>query len=173
MPGLPPPPIQDQPGSFGWMEWYRQLRDYISSASSVPWNVINFTGSKISDIALRSHNDLQNLQGGTPGSRYHLTETQHAAVLESITSSAGSSITITNNLTTTDSNGFIVADTTSNNITVTLHTASGNKEIQVVKGSSPNVLTIAGTFNGFSSITVYLKDTSLRFKYVSGTWYII
>jgi len=77
---LPPPPIQDKPGSFTWLEWYRQLRDYISTSGSVPWYVINFAGSNITDIALRDHDHLQSLQGGTAGEHYHLTAAQIAAL---------------------------------------------------------------------------------------------
>lgn len=77
---LPPPPIQDKPGSFTWLEWYRQLRAYISTSGSVPWYVINFAGSDITDIASRDHDSLQNLQGGTAGEHYHLTAAQIAAL---------------------------------------------------------------------------------------------
>jgi hypothetical protein len=78
--GLPPPPINDQPGSFTWLEWYRQLRNYISTNGSVPWYVINFAGSNITDIASRDHDNLQNLVGGTAGEHYHLTAAQHSAL---------------------------------------------------------------------------------------------
>ena len=77
---LPPPPIQDKPGSFTWLEWYRQLRAYISTSGSVAWYVINFAGSNITDIASRDHDSLQNLQGGTAGEHYHLTAAQIAAL---------------------------------------------------------------------------------------------
>ena len=77
---LPPPPINDSPGSFTWLEWYRQLRNYISTSGSVPWYVINFAGSKLTDIAERLHNTLQGLQGGTAGEMYHLTAAQHSAL---------------------------------------------------------------------------------------------
>lgn len=83
MAGLPPPPIQDKPGSFTWLEWYRQLRNYISTSGSVPWYIINFAGSNITDIAIRLHNSLQGLQGGTSGEMYHLTNAEHTAVLDS------------------------------------------------------------------------------------------
>lgn len=73
---LPPPPIQDRPGSFTWLEWYRQLRAYISTSGSVPWYVINFAGSNITDIALRDHDQLQNVQGGTAGEHNHLTNAE-------------------------------------------------------------------------------------------------
>ena len=78
--GLPPPPVNDQPGSFTWMEWYRQLRNYVSTSGSVPWYIINFAGSNITDIAARDHGNLQGLQGGTAGQHYHLTAAQHASL---------------------------------------------------------------------------------------------
>ena len=84
MAGLPPPPIQDKPGSFTWLEWYRQLRNYISTSGSVPWYIINFAGSNITDIAIRLHNSLQGLQGGTAGEMYHLTNDEHTAVTDSV-----------------------------------------------------------------------------------------
>jgi hypothetical protein len=80
MAGLPPPPLQDPQGSFGWLEWYRQLRDYISTASSIPWNIIQFAGSKLTDIAQRRHNDLQDIQGGTVSERYHLTSSEVTSI---------------------------------------------------------------------------------------------
>ena len=64
MAGLPPPPIQNKPGSFTWLEWYRQLRNYVSTSGSVPWYIINFSGSNLTDTAIRLHNNLQGLQGG-------------------------------------------------------------------------------------------------------------
>jgi len=82
--GLPPPPINDQPGSFTWLEWYRQLRNYISTNGSVPWYVINFAGSNITDIATRDHGNLQSLQGGTAGEHYHLKLDQHSAMSNSL-----------------------------------------------------------------------------------------
>jgi len=78
--GLPPPPINDAPGSFTWLEWYRQLRNYISTSGSVPWYIINFADSNLSDIQNRDHNVLTNIQGGTAGERYHLTAAQWATL---------------------------------------------------------------------------------------------
>ena len=80
MAGLPPPPINDKPGSFTWLEWYRQLRNYVSTSGSVPWYIINFSGSNITDIALRAHDNLQGVQGGTAGEHNHLTNAQLAIV---------------------------------------------------------------------------------------------
>ena len=80
MAGLPPPPANDPPGSYAWVEWYRLLRQYISTASSIPWSVILFAGSRLTDIAIRLHNSLQSIQGGQSGEYYHLTAAEYAAL---------------------------------------------------------------------------------------------
>ena len=95
--GLPPPPINDSPGSFTWLEWYRQLRSYISTSGSVPWYVIDFAGSNITDIATREHNTLQSTQGGTAGEKYHLTLAEVTATrntIEYVTPTTGFNNTI-------------------------------------------------------------------------------
>ena len=75
MAGLPPPPITSESNnSFVWLEWYRQLRNYISQSGSVPWAVVDKAGANITDIPLRAHNNLQSLQGGTSGSYFHLVK---------------------------------------------------------------------------------------------------
>ena len=89
---LPPPPIQDKPGSYTWLEWYRQLRAYVSTSGSVPWYIINFAGSTLTDIAIRLHNTLQGIQGGTTGERYHLTAAEYAALGGTTTHNTLSSI---------------------------------------------------------------------------------
>lgn len=74
---LPPPPSTAPPGSSVWLEWYRQLRDFlVAEGGTIPWNSVDKTGSNLTDIATRQHNALQSLQGGTAGEYYHLTSAQ-------------------------------------------------------------------------------------------------
>jgi hypothetical protein len=100
MSGLPPPPTNDQQGSYAWLEWFRQLRNYISTVGSVPWNIINFAGSTISDIANRSHQLLQSLQGGTTGQYYHLTQSDYNEVSTNLNLSGTSGTGVKIDLTT-------------------------------------------------------------------------
>lgn len=73
---LPPAPINvSDNSSFVWLEWYRQLRDYLNTSGNVPWDIVNKAGSNLSDLAVRAHSSLQSIQGGTVGSYYHLTRT--------------------------------------------------------------------------------------------------
>lgn len=81
---LPPPPTKSPDGSFAWLDWYRKLREYVSFTGSIPWSVIDFTGSNITDILTRDHNTLTSIQGGTAGERYHLTAAQHTALGTSV-----------------------------------------------------------------------------------------
>lgn len=74
---LPPPPLKAPSGSYQWLDWYSKLTNYLSQGGSVPWNVINFTGSNITSIATRNHNDLQSIQGGASNQFYHLTLAQY------------------------------------------------------------------------------------------------
>jgi hypothetical protein len=82
--GLPPPPTTDATGSFAWLEWFRQLRNYISTAGSVPWSILDFSGSNITDIVSRSHQNLQSNQGGTTGQYYHLTQDKYNEVNDNL-----------------------------------------------------------------------------------------
>lgn len=71
---IPPPPNPNNDiNDFSWKDWFRILRDSLVSAGAYAWSLINFSGSNIKDIESRNHNDLQNVQGGASGQKYHLT----------------------------------------------------------------------------------------------------
>lgn len=69
----PPPPVKSEPGSFAWMDWYKKLYDYLNTAGSVIWTTIDFTGSKLTDIAIRLHSNLQGILGT---GAYHVSSTE-------------------------------------------------------------------------------------------------
>lgn len=78
---IPPAPIGSTPGSAFWNDWYEKLRNLINSGTiSQLWSSIDFTGSNITDIVTRNHNNLQTFQGGTAGEYYHLTQSQHTSL---------------------------------------------------------------------------------------------
>ena len=75
---IPPPPSPNSDfNDFSWKDWFRILRNALVEVSIGAWSALNFTGSKLSDIQNRPHNDLQNIQGGTTANYYHLTQAQH------------------------------------------------------------------------------------------------
>jgi hypothetical protein len=59
-------PITDQPVGLTWSAYFTNLKLFIDNLAS--------------NIAIRIHNDLEQLQGGTTTERYHLDQTQYTAV---------------------------------------------------------------------------------------------
>jgi len=91
---LPPIPVGVPPGHSYWNDWYEKLRGFINDiGSSVAWTIINFTGSNLTDIQTRNHNDLQTIQGGATGEYYHLTQDKYNEI--------ASSVRVTSDYTTT------------------------------------------------------------------------
>lgn len=94
-----------------WQQWFASLRDYLQ-LSGVPWADINFTGSSLSDIQNRAHNQLTGVQGG---GQFHLSSDQ-LALLNSITK-ANYSPTV-NNIPFTSVTGYYSRVDTTINFTV-------------------------------------------------------
>ena len=77
---IAPPPINTEDKAV-WNTWYLRVKDAINQLGlSFLWTNITFTGSNITDVVTRNHNDLQNMQGGTAGQYYHITSTQSSAI---------------------------------------------------------------------------------------------
>ena len=78
---IPPAPIRDPWGSYTWEDWFRLIRNRATeSLTSVTWSGIDFTGSNLTSLVTRKHNDLTNIQGGTSAEYYHLTSAQHTSL---------------------------------------------------------------------------------------------
>ena len=77
---LPPVPVNSPFGSYSWLDWYQKVRTEINNAGTIEWSNIDFTGSDITDIVTRNHNNLSSIQGGTAGEYYHLTAAEYANV---------------------------------------------------------------------------------------------
>lgn len=79
---IPPAPVDAPFGSYNWQDWYFKVRNAINQGADVQWSqIVNFTGSNLTQIQTRNHNDLQNIQGGAPADYYHLTLAQRTALL--------------------------------------------------------------------------------------------
>lgn len=107
---LPPAPVNDPPSSYGWIDWYVKLVNFVNTQSNISWASINKAGSNLTDLVTRLHNDLQTVQGGAVGDRQHLTTAQLNAV--------GNLVTITSTVDPTTSdiasgNGKLWKNTTS------------------------------------------------------------
>lgn len=77
----PPPPIthlgMNDPS---WRDWFYKINHKVQKAGQIVWTQLSFSGSNLTDISTRNHNDLQNIQGGAAGDEYHLTLEQHDKV---------------------------------------------------------------------------------------------
>lgn len=60
---IPPAPVKDDAGSFAWLSWYQTLRSYLNNTGSVPWRVIDKTGSSLADLTTRLHSSLTSVFG--------------------------------------------------------------------------------------------------------------
>jgi hypothetical protein len=75
---LPPHPPT---GNSTFDRWLILLRKRINSAGQILWAYLDFSGSNLTDLETRNHNDLQTLQGGTAGEYYHLTKVERERAL--------------------------------------------------------------------------------------------
>lgn len=147
--GVPPPPLNSPSGSYYWLEWYTNLTNFLNG-TNIPWSNLNFTGSNITDIMTRNHNDLQTIQGGdvtgSPGKAFHMIGAQYIGQVASAgtavflptgwtVAGTGGVYTVTHSLgltthyvvsvTQTNAATLTSVITTSNAFTVTYSTACG------------------------------------------------
>lgn len=73
---IPPPPVHSEDKTI-WNNWYVSIKDAINNLrGDLKWVNLDFASSNITDISAKSHQDLDNLQGGSTTERYHLTAAQ-------------------------------------------------------------------------------------------------
>lgn len=77
---LAPAPVHADAGTFIWTDWYSQLTQYLNNGNSIPWSVINKSGSSLADLTTRAHSMLTSVQGGNATEQYHLTNAQWSLV---------------------------------------------------------------------------------------------
>lgn len=57
---LPPQPHGSSFDSAHWQDWLFKVRERLTKAGQIIWSSLDFTGSKLTDIATRNYDDLQN-----------------------------------------------------------------------------------------------------------------
>ena len=153
---LPPAPIRDQWGNYTWEEWFRILRDKANqSLVSVSWSGIDFTGSSLTDLLDRKHNDLQTIQGGTSAEYYHLTSTEYTELQRSNNVNSVS-------VNTTLDDTYYTVEVTSSGKTITLpacSTARIGKTWTIILGTDGYTDI---TRSGSDTLTLPTTDTTIR-----------
>lgn len=168
-----PAPLQDVkqlPPSY--QLWFNAIRKLINDnvVGSISWSRIDTSGSSLSDITTRTHNLLTAMDGGTTGQYFHLTDSQHKN-LTALT-------TLTTNTTLDTSHGYVLVNSTSGTITITLPAATTRKRYHIKKiDSSVNSVDItragSDTIEGSTSVSLTAQYDSVTI-YSDGTsvWYI-
>lgn len=149
---LPPVPTSKSLSDFAWSEWFTGLRNYLNSITNFKWSVINFAGSKLTDIETRLHNDLQSIVGSSDG--YHLSASQYSDVVNFTTNVRNAIQTTTQTELTTlivpitgfthtisDSTNILVLKPTGTLATGTITMPASPVDNQVVRIASTQVIT--------------------------------
>lgn len=108
---IPPIPVDAPFGSTNWTDWYFKVRNAINNAQSISWSQItNFTGSNLTSLATRNHDDLQNIHGNGTS---HVSTGQATAIAAGITATIATAklITLGSNGSMTFTNGVLTAST--------------------------------------------------------------
>lgn len=137
---VPPVPLHDiKDFPYTIQEWLRKVQNAIngSAGSSILFTSLNFTGSNITSILTRNHDDLQNIFGGTSGQFYHLTSAEHTTV-QTLTSG-----TYTPTLTAVANVDASTAYTCQYMRVGSVVTVSGKLDIDVTTGSTSTQLGIS------------------------------
>jgi len=84
---------------------------------------------------------------------------------------------ITSSFACDDRWDYVVADTTSANITVTLPLAGNGREIEVTKFAAPHYVSIvptgSDTITGATEVRLFSQWNSVRLKAITGGWVIV
>jgi hypothetical protein len=86
---LPPPPVGQEINSPAYRDWFYKIQQFLGNVGNILFTALDFTGSNLTSIVTRNHNDLQNIQGGTTTERYHLTAAQASAIAGGVLSRMG------------------------------------------------------------------------------------
>lgn len=155
---FPPPPLNDASSRFSrpWHLWYDRLSKFLSdTAGLIPWASISKSGSNLTEIATRNHNDLQNVQGGTTGERYHATAAEYAE-LQRADNVASSAV----NIALDDTRRTVLMTATGKTVTLpAASTARIGKDWTVILGVEGYTdITRAGS----DTLTLPTNDTTIR-----------
>jgi len=163
---LSQPPRKQEPAFDRWTE---RLWKKITTAAGIAWSVIDKTGSNLTDIQTRNHNDLQTIQGGAASEYYHLNAADYAMVTSTgLSAGAYTAPTVTDNgdgTITLGSGDYCFYADANGSLPVSKHTIAGalyntltdnsvNYIVADYNGGSP-ILTVLTSNSTFNYTTIY------------------
>ena len=126
--------------------------------------------------------DVDNLlpqlsQGAENFTHYHTPEALSQSDGAELQAAATQNTITATTYTATARDDYILCDTTSNNITVTLPAAAQGREFEVVKTATANRLDViptgTDTILWSTGVSIYNRGTAIRFKATTGNWIAI
>lgn len=142
---LAPPLILADDDSYASREYQLEQEVAINSGIGQSFASLDFSGSNLTSLTTRLHNQLQGLQGGAAGEMYHLTAAQYAAIPVRLT--------IDNTGTVINGTGATVVKNSTGNYTITLTVlkSSANYTVQItVNGALLSSYITAQTTTAFT-----------------------
>lgn len=166
---LPPPPVGNDPKDPAFRDWFYKLQKAFSTLGSFLFTNLDFTGSNITSILTRNHNDLQNIQGGAASDYYHLTNAQatdltdggdstlHFHASDRALANATGTLAIVNGGTgqTTATNAFDALAPTTTNGDIIYHNGTDNVRLPI--GISGQGLLVSGGIPSWGNISSQVK----------------
>lgn len=165
---IPPPPVTSEDKTI-WNNWYIAVKDAINNLrAGLTWSNLDFTGSNITNIITRNHNDLNGINGGSATERYHLTSAQHSGL-------TGGSLTTLHNHRLTATATLDFPSISSNGIAELTVTVTGAVSGNPVMLGPPSTIEAGLTWSGFVSaantVTVRLhNNSSVSVDPASASW---
>ena len=152
--------------------YFQELDRLLNSTEQIEWDRVDKSGSNLTDLATRNHNDLQNMQGGTTNEYYHLTD----AVSDSVQGVLRQSIA-TDYVSDYD-DGIIVVDASGGAVEVTLPLSQGDFKkmmVSVQTGGFDVTVTPSGsdTINGDANLVIEYEDSTAQLASVTGGWLVV
>lgn len=174
VPLAPPPPTKEPIfDRWAYLLWRR-----LTQAGQILWTTIDTSGSNLTDIETRNHNDLQTIQGGTTAEYYHLTAAEDAEIArqKAVTSTAVSAsmddTAATWRVTATGQTLTLPAASTAQigNIWTVHFATTGTLTVQ--RAGSDTIMTPTSATE--TSVILNIRGMSLDFECVSATtWAIV
>lgn len=171
--------------------WQELVYKILSGTPGIEWSVLDKTGSNLTDIETRNHNDLQNRDTASAHPASSITNTPHGQISATEVQAALDELEdekfpylapltiVTADYTITAANSTILANCTGGNITVTLPTADGigGRSYTIKHIGTANTVTIDGngseTIDGSTALTIIFQHDSVTVQSDGTNWQII
>ena len=171
---LPQAPLQDlKKLPYSYQQWFNSVRQFVSgNVGSIPWSTVSKSGSNLTDLTVRNHYDLQNVDGGGVAlEQFHLSQPDYVSITALTTVSANTNLD-------RYIHGTVLVNASGGARVITLSSATGRTTYHIKKiDSSVNTVTVQRSGSdviegGTTHVLTAQYDSVTLYSDGSGTWYI-